>query len=171
MADLTKLDIGVCSVTHNNVDLGETDGGVKVSIKKNVSAQTVDRFGKMPVSFIDQGDEITIEANLAEYAIENLAVALPSASLQSGTNGKKLVMGKQAGSALADYPLVLHPTALGSSDHSKDWNCYKAVVIGDIDVEFTPDKKKVFKIKWQLIPDDTKTDGNKLCHFGVDPIS
>jgi len=171
MADLTKLDIGMCSVTHNGVDLGDTDGGVKVSIKKNVAAQTIDRFGKMPVSFIDQGDEITIEASLAEFAIEKLAVSMPSAALQTGTNGKKLVMGKQAGTALPDYTLVLHPQALAAADKSKDWNCYKSVVIGDIDTEYTPDKKKVLKIKWQLIPDDTKTDGNKLCHFGVDPIS
>jgi len=169
MADLTKLDIGRCTVTCDSVDLGETDGGVKVSIKKNVEGQTVDRFGKTPVLFINNGDILTIEANIAEFTIANLAIAL-GATIQDGTIGDKLVLGSQAGGALASHALTLHPVSMGAAT-DKDWVIYKAVVVGDIDVEYTQDKKKVLKITFQAIPDDTKTDGNKLCHFGVTTIS
>jgi hypothetical protein len=167
---LVNLNVGVCGVKLNNVDLGETDGGVKVSVKKNVEKQTVDRFGKTPVKIINNGDEVSIEANLAEYTNDNLAVALPGSSIQTGSLGEKLVFGSEAGDEISSNELVLHPINMGA-DTSKDWVIYKFVITGDLDIDYKNDSKKIIKLVGEAIVDDTKSDGNKLCHFGVSAIS
>lgn len=171
--DLTKLDIGPCTIKYNDVDLGATDGGVKVTVKQNVEDVTVDQFGKMPVDKVDAGMEVTVEANLAEYSFDALAVALPNATVQDGTLGKKLVIGKMAGTQLAQFAkeLVIHPTALAESDTSKDWVIYKAMCVSELNIDYEVTKKKIIKLVFSAIPDLTKTSGNYLCHFGVETIS
>lgn len=165
MADVTKVKLGVCSVTFNGVDLGHTIGGVEVSYEPEYHDTAVDLYGNTIVESWLIGEKFSAKVPLAEFTIANLAVAIPQGVTTGST---KHTMGAKAGkkSTVDAHPLVLHPIANAAGDRSEDVVFYKAIVINAITLAHKNEDEKIIEVEFLGLLDETKADGNYLGLIG-----
>lgn len=165
MADVTNVQLGVCSVTYNGLDLGHTLGGVEVSYEPVYQDIQVDKYGETIVNQVLTGEKLTAKVPLAEFTVANLKTAIPNATY-AGAGNARILIGKSAGAKQTAnaYQLVLHPTAEGTKRH--DIVLYKAVVSSQIMLAHKNDEKKIIEVEFTALLDETKTDGNYLGLIG-----
>jgi len=165
MADVTNVQVGVCDVSYNGVDLGHTLGGVVVSYEPEYKDVTVDAYGNTPVEKYLIGEKLTAKIPLAEYTVANLRNAMPQASFAGAANAR-ITLGAKAGkSAVADaYQLVLHPSREGTRRH--DVVFYKAYVDSAVELNHTKEDEKIIEVTFVALVDESKSDGNYLGLIG-----
>jgi len=165
MADITNVELGVCSVSFNGVDLGHTKGGVEVSYEPEYKDVSVDKFGNTVVEKYLIGEKLTVKVPLAEFTIANLKVAMPQGAYAGAANAR-LTVGASAGQvASADAAqLVLHPISEGTRRH--DLVIHKAYVASTITLNHAVDEEKIIEVTFEALLDETKSDGNYLGFIG-----
>lgn len=165
MADITNVQLGVCSVTYNGIDLGHTKGGVEVSYEPVYADMTVDKYGETLVNQVLTGEKLTAKVPLAEFTVANLKTAVPNATY-AGAGNARVLIGKSAGAKQTAnaYQLVLHPTAEGTRRH--DVVLYKAVVSSQVVIAHKNDEQKIIEVEFTALLDETKSDGNYLGLIG-----
>jgi len=165
MADITNLQLGVCSVVFNGVDLGHTKGGVEVSYEPEFSDLSVDKYGNTVVDHVLVGEKLTAKVPLAEFTIANMKVAVPNATFAGAANARVLI-GKSAGTKQSSvaYQLVLHPIAEGTRRH--DVVFHKAFVSSQLTLNYKIDEQKLIEVEFTALLDETKSDGNYLGLIG-----
>jgi hypothetical protein len=165
MADITNVQVGVCTVTFNSTDLGHTKGGVEVSYEPVYKDVSVDKYGETVVEKKLIGEKLTAKVPLAEYTIANLRNSIPQATFAGAANSR-ITIGASAGqSAKADsYQLVLHPQAEGTRRH--DIVFHKAYVSSTVVLPHKNDEEKVIEVTFEALLDETKSDGNYLGLIG-----
>lgn len=165
MADITNVQLGVCSVTYNGIDLGHTKGGVEVSYEPVYADMTVDKYGETLVNQVLIGEKLTAKVPLAEFTVANLKTAVPNATY-AGAGNARVLIGKSAGAKQTAnaYQLVLHPTAEGTRRH--DVVLYKAVVSSQVVIAHKNDEQKIIEVEFTALLDETKSDGNYLGLIG-----
>jgi hypothetical protein len=165
MADATKIQLGVCSVTYKGVDLGHTIGGVTVTYAPEFYESKVDKYGSSVVEKFLVGERLSAKASLAEWTLANLQVAINQGTLagdDSVTVGS--IAGKKA--SLNAGLLVLHPIAAGASVRDYDVSIYKAVVTNELTIEHKNDGEKLLPVEFDGLVDEGRTDGNMLGFIG-----
>lgn len=135
-------------------DLGETDGGVKVSRTQSLEFFSTDqRTGKAKVVRAEEG--LSIETNLVSATLENLAIALGGTVTDvppgTGTIGTRSV-SLYAGSQVAEYALLFRGLS-PYGDYPAQYYVPRAVVDGDIELEYKKDDKVVIPIKFEALED------------------
>lgn len=165
MADITKVQLGVCTVSYNGLDLGHTMGGVEVVYKPTHKDITVDLYGDTKVEQVLTGEQLTAKVPLAEYTIANLRNALPQSTFAGAANTRITIGAKagKSGKAVA-YQLVLHPVSQGTRAY--DVVFYKAYVSSQITLKHTNKDEKIIEITFEALLDETKSDGNYLGLIG-----
>lgn len=165
MADITNVQLGVCSVTYNGIDLGHTKGGVEVSYEPVYADMTVDKYGETLLNQVLIGEKLTAKVPLAEFTVANLKTAVPNATY-AGAGNARVLIGKSAGAKQTAnaYQLVLHPTAEGTRRH--DVVLYKAVVSSQVVIAHKNDEQKILEVEFTALLDETKSDGNYLGLIG-----
>lgn len=163
MADITKVRMGVCTVTHNGVDLGHTIGGVEVTYEPEYKRVQVDRFSG-PAEMILIGEKLMAKVPLAEYTIANLGIAMPKATTGTG----KVTIGAQTGKKASTSArlLVLHPISNATADKSEDIGIYKAVVTETVVLGHNNENEKIIEVTFEGLVDEGRTDGNLLGVIG-----
>lgn len=75
---MPEYQLGPCQIYNNTdgSDLGKTFGGVTVSIEESSVVLNTDQDGETPVDEQIVGTTVSVEANLAEITLANLAFAL-----------------------------------------------------------------------------------------------
>ena len=170
MADATKIQLGVCSVTYKGVDLGHTIGGVTVTYTPEYHETKVDKYGSSVVEKFLVGERIVAKGSLAEWTLANLQVAISQGTLQ-GDDSVSIgsVAGKKA--SLTAGLLVLHPLAAGAvTVRDFDVCIYKAVVTNELAIEMKNDGEKLLPVEFDGLVDEGRSDGNMLGFIG-DSIS
>ncbi|MBR1897001.1 MAG: hypothetical protein IJ822_09500 [Pyramidobacter sp.] len=161
MPDNTKeYDIGAGRVywkgpgDSTETELGDTQGGIKVTAKMETTEIEVDQYLD-PVDEIITKRTITVEAPLAEFTLENLALAFPGSELVTNGTKTKLVLGSTAGASMMSYAgqLRIHPLSLVDTDKSKDFLFPCAAPLGD-SLEITYDKTglKLVNVRFKAYP-------------------
>lgn len=165
MGDVTKVKVGVCSVTFNGADLGHTKGGVEVSYEPVYHEVAVDLYGETPVEKYLIGEKFTAKVPLAEFTIANLKVAIPKGTYAGAANAR-LTLGAKAGKkATTDAAqLVLHPVNEGT--RVNDIVLYKAYVDSVVVMPHRNDEEKILEVTFMALLDETKSDGNYLGLIG-----
>lgn len=165
MPDITKVQVGVCSVTLNGVDLGHTKGGVEVSYEPQHHDVTVDQYGETIVEKYLTGEKLSAKVPLAEYTIANLRVAAPQGTFAGAANSRLTLGAKSGKKATEDsYQLVLHPINEGTRRH--DVIIHKAYVANQIVLNHKFDEEKIIEVEFEGLLDETKSDGNYLGLIG-----
>lgn len=166
MADATKVQMGVCSVTLDGNDIGHTKGGVEIAYEPVLKDVTVDLYGETPVEKKLIGEKLTAKIPFAEYTIANLNKAMPHTTLAGAGNARATVGSQSGKSAIAKaVQLVIHPIAAGAS-RAYDVVMYKAYQSGKIALHHKIDEEKIVMVEYQALIDETKSDGNYLGLFG-----
>lgn len=165
MADITNVQVGVCTVTYNSVDLGHTKGGVEVSYEPVYKDVAVDKYGETVVEKYLIGEKLTAKVPLAEYTIANLRNSMPQSTFAGAANSR-ITIGASAGqkAKVDSYQLVLHPQIEGTRRH--DIVFHKAYVSSTIVLPHKNDEEKVVEVTFEALLDETKSDGNYLGLIG-----
>lgn len=165
MPDITKVKVGVCSVSFNGLDLGHTKGGVEVSYEPSHHDVTVDKYGETPVEKFLLGEKLSVKVPLAEFTIDNAKIGIPQGQYAGAAN-RRLTIGASAGqSGRADAAqLVLHPINEGTRQH--DIVLYKAYVDSQVVLAHRVDEEKIIEVTFIALLDETKSDGNYLGLIG-----
>jgi hypothetical protein len=165
MADVTKVKVGVCTVTFNGVDLGHTLGGVEVSYEPSHFDVTVDKYGETVVEKVLTGEKLTAKVPLAEYTIANLKAAMPQGQYAGAANAR-IHVGKSSGASARaqSAQLVLHPVNEGT--RAFDVVFHKAYVGSQIALNHKIDEVKVIECEFEALLDETKSDNNYLGFIG-----
>lgn len=165
MADITNVQVGVCSVTFNSVDLGHTKGGVEVSYEPEYHEVAVDLYGNTPVQKYLTGERFTAKVPLAEFTIAQMGVAIPMGGFAGAANARRTVgakAGKTGTSVTAQ--LVLHPINEGTRRH--DIVMYKAFVDSVVVLPHRVDEEKLVEVTFVALIDESKSDRNYLGLIG-----
>ncbi len=165
MADITKVKVGVCTVSFNGIDLGHTMGGVEVVYKPTHKDVAVDLYGDTTVEKFLIGEDLSAKVPLAEYTIANLRNAIPQSEFAGAANSRITIGHKAGQSARADSAvLVLHPVAEGT--RAFDVIFYKAYVASQITLKHTNKDEKIIEVTFEALLDETRSDGNYLGLIG-----
>lgn len=165
MADVTNVQVGVCSVSFNGIDLGHTKGGVEVSYEPVYHDVMVDKFGETIVEKYLMGEKWTAKVPLAEFTIANLKVAMPKTTFAGAANSRVTVGAASGKKATADAAqLVLHPMIEGTRRH--DIVFYKAFVASSIVLNHKIDEEKIIEVTFEALLDESRSDGNYLGMIG-----
>lgn len=166
MADITNIQLGVCSVTLGGTDLGHTKGGVEVTYEPEHHEVTVDKYGNTPVEMYLTGERWTAKVPLAEFTIAQLEKAIPQGTL-AGAGNERVTIGATAGQkATTDAAeLVLHPLSTGS-DRTFDVVFYKAYPMSQVLLSHKFDEEKIIEVEFIALLDESKSDGNYLGLIG-----
>lgn len=165
MADITKVKVGVCSVTFNGTDLGHTVGGVEVSYEPTHYDVVVDKYGDTVVEKKLVGEKLVAKVPLAEYTIANLKNAMPQGQYAGAANAR-IQVGISAGQSARSQAaqLVLHPQNEGTRAY--DVVFHKAYVANKIVLSHTNKSTKVIEVEFEALLDETKSDNNYLGFIG-----
>lgn len=165
MADLTKVKVGVCTVTFNGVDLGHTVGGVEVTYEPTHYDVVVDKYGDTKVERKLVGEKLIAKVPLAEYTIANLKNAIPQGQYAGAANAR-IQIGVSAGQSARSQAaqLVLHPQNEGTRAY--DVVFHKAYVANKITINHKNKETKVIEVEFEALLDETKSDNNYLGFIG-----
>lgn len=165
MADITKVQVGVCTVNYNGLDLGHTQGGVEVIYKPTHKDVMVDLYGDTKVEQFLIGEMLTAKVPLAEYTIANLRNAFPQSQFAGAAN-TRITIGAKAGKSgrAVAYQLVLHPVSQGTRAY--DVVFYKAYVSSQVTLKHTNKDEKIIEVTFEALLDETRSDGNYLGLIG-----
>jgi hypothetical protein len=164
MADIANVKLGPCDVKFNGVPVGHTKGGVTVNYEPEYHDVTVDKYGNTVAEKVLIGESLKVTVPLAEFTLENMALAIPAAT----TEGDKLNIGKDAGLRMSELAaqLVLHPQANAADDLSEDVVLHKAIVAEPIEFKHEVDGEKVAEVIFHALIDETQEDGSRLGFIG-----
>lgn len=165
MPDATNVQLGVCEVTFNGVNLGHTKGGVEVTYEPKYHDVTVDKYGDTVVQKYLTGETFMAKVPLAEFTIANLAVAMPKGAFAGAANARR-TLGSAAGKKATDSSaqLVLHPASEGTRRH--DIVIHKAYASSPVVLKHANDEEKIMEVEFHAILDESKSDGNYLGFIG-----
>lgn len=165
MADVTKIRLGVCSVTYKGSDLGHTIGGVEVIYTPEYKETMVDKYGKSVVEKFLVGERIKAKFSLAEWTLANLQIAVQENTLQGDDS---ISAGSVAGKKASENAglLVLHPVENATSNKDDDVSIYKAVSTGELSIINNNDGERVLPIEMDGLIDENRSDGNMLFFIG-----
>lgn len=80
-SNTNNVNVGVCMVIYDGIDLGYTKGGVEVEVSSDTYESNVDQFGKTAISETINKRSIKAKFNLAETTLENLLWTTPGATM------------------------------------------------------------------------------------------
>lgn len=148
------------------IDLGESEGGVKVRKTQNIETFTSDqRTGKVKAVRTEEG--LTIEVNLHEATLENLANVIGGTVTDTaagvGTIGKRS-LPLHAGPEVTEFALLFR----GDSPYGNypgQFYVPRGYMDDDVEMEFTKDGKVLIPVKFEAMEyDAAATEAER---FGV----
>ena len=156
-----NLELGPCSVTLNDTDLGRTLGPVRVKVRTLWRKLRSDRYGATVVDRVAIGTEVCVTLRLAEKVLANLQGALP----QAATGANYLGLGRSPGfkAASVAHSLRLHPEQ--RSDTGRDVVLHKAVATGEIELAYGPGREAAFEVEFVALLDTTHESGDFLARL------
>jgi len=155
------LELGPCQVLFgtagSETDLGKTQGGVTVSFNTSVADLLSDQFGTAPEDQAITGQGATVTVPLAEYSVENLAIALNQTALDyGGDKGIKgsLLTGTFLKSAKAQSLLIKKYVNGVPSTDEDDWIRFpSAAPTGTFDIPYDAATQRVIEVTFTAYPD------------------
>lgn len=144
MGDATKVEMGVCNITYNAVDLGYTKGGVKISYSCDTVEKTVDQEDA-PIGEIVTKQKFEVKVPLAEWDLAKLDTLLPTSTYTTGTGKSKLVISGAAGDDLTTTAQELIITPVGGGENDKI-HVHHAVARPNLEFAFEKDNVRVYEI-------------------------
>jgi len=168
------LELGPCEVKFNSIDLGKTNGGVKVSIKDDSVDLVSDQYGSSAEDTVITGTAVEVTMALADVDFDTLESILQPATRVGGTNQTAtgvMVGYNKVGSGLKalGYTLELTKYINGAVSPSADdiLTFPVAAPIGDVELSFDASNQRVANVTFKCFP-GTVNSVECLYYFGDD---
>lgn len=137
-------------VEGSGVDLGATEGGVKISYEPEFYEKEADQY-LGPVGVVKTKERMKIEMVLAESSLANLAYAFGYPT--TAVSGQTLSIGGNA--TVTERTLYINSNAV--SGGSAKWTFHKVVVIGATEVSLLKKDKTALKVTFTVLQDTSKS--------------
>lgn len=145
----------------NSTSLGHTAGGIQFDFKPQTRLQMVDMWGKSGINAIHQGDEVKVKVPLAEWTAASLQESFGSGNDQTGSgSGAYMGLGRSAGFRYVPGDVKIIPTL--AADALRKIQLFRAVPLGEIKLDFTAEKDRIFETEFTGLVDETKADGELI---------
>ena len=162
-----NFELSPCRVTYNGVDLGGTNGNVKVKLNYTKSDLKADQYGDTVLDRRVSGFNSDIEFTLAEINdITKWKVALPNSTLVGTYPNRSIVFLSKIGEgdlSLA-HTLTLHPLSKADADLTGDITFTLATAESVSEVDFGPKSQQGLKCKMHVYPDTSTNPAKFLIH-------
>lgn len=168
---MAGLDLGPCRVYFGvalaEVDLGKTQGGVRTTFAEDAADLMSDQFGTQPEDQVITGQSAEIVVPMADYDLDNFALALNQAVLtlgaDSGIAGTVLVGTKRTTKAGS---LLLKKYVDGAiSADTQNWIRFPvAAPMGNVEVAFDGSTQRIIEATFKAFPD--AANSNRLYYIG-----
>ena len=152
-----NLDLGPCRVYwgSSQTDLGRTQGGVRVAFSTDAADLLSDQYGTQPENQVITGSGATITVPLAEYTLDNLAIALNQAvtalNSKHGIKGDSLVGTRMT--SFADELLLKKYVDGSISSDTEDWIKFpSAAPLGNFEVPFDGSSQRIIEVVFRAFP-------------------
>lgn len=165
-----NVELGVCDVTFDNLDLGATKGGVEVSFETSTYEVKIDQFGDTPAKELITGTKITVKVPMVETDLDKLLKVMPQArAVTSGgsTVGLRIGTGINIDMLAIGKELRLHPTGRLASETKSDFGLYKAAPSANFSFSYQTGQERVYEVTFTAYPAPEFAD--ELCWFGKKP--
>ena len=165
------MELSPVAVYFGTVDaeenLGRTEGGVRVAFTTDVADLMSDQWGTQPEDQVITGQGARVTVPLAEYTLDNLALALNMTVV-----GDALIEGERlVGTKLSDVAnsLLLKEYKDGVvSEDSKNWIRFPvAAPVGNPEIIFSRTDQRIIEIEFVCFPDSD----NILYYIGDESAS
>ena len=154
MGDTTKVEMGVCNVEYNSVDLGFTKGFVKVNYSSESIESYVDQQDA-PLSEVITKQNFEVVVPLAETNLSVLKDLLPGATYKS-TGGESLELSGASGANLADnaQKLIIKPldaNGVSTTDADKWLTLFHAVPLPNLSFAYEKENIRVYEVTFKAM--------------------
>lgn len=154
-----RVQLGTCSVTFGETDLGLTKGGVEVTVSTTTYKINVDQFGQTELNEYVLGRTAMVKVPMAETDLDKLLIAIPGSTLVTDATvvtKKKLLVKSDVGLALRSYAdeLVCAPIAQTATANDK-FTMPIAAPKGEFKFAFKHDEERVYEVEFTGYPDLT----------------
>lgn len=165
------LELSPCAVYFgtegSEEDLGRTEGGVRVVFTTDVADLMSDQWGTQPEDQMITGQGCRVTVPLAEYTLDNLAIALNQTVI-----GDALIEGDRlVGTKLSDMAnsLLLKEYKNGVvSEDSENWIRFPiAAPVGNPEILFSRTDQRIIEVEFVCFPDTS----NILYYIGDESAS
>ena len=165
---MSGLDLGPCEVSFGTegaeADLGKTEGGVEIAFVTEVADLASDQYGTSPEDQVIVGQGATITVPLAEYTLENLAIALNQTLVGDGIDGANLV-GTKMSTKAQSLLIKKYVDGVVSTDED-DWMRFpSAAPQGSPTIRFSKSDQRIIEVVFTAFPDAS----DNLYYIGEEP--
>ena len=155
MPDMSRVEMGACSIKLGDDDIGSTLGPTVVQIQPIWRPRRDEKYGESIVEHIWLGSRVTLVARVQEKTLANLKRALPYALEGEGYVAEGRTPGLRMSSASAT--ITLHP--LEATGTEKDIIIHRAAAQGVFEMEFQEGKERSFLVTFAGLIDPSQLDG------------
>jgi len=151
------LDLGPCRVSFGTAGaeaaLGCTEGGVRVAFTTDVSDLMCDQWGTQPYDQMITGQGARVTVPLAEYTLENLALALNQELIADALIEGERLVGTKMTTLGQSLLLEKYVDGIVSTDPT-DWMRFPiAAPVGSPEILFSRSDQRVIEIEFVAFPD------------------
>ena len=143
-------------VTHLFTIVGKTQGGITLNTEQTSQSLHTDQDGETPVDDVVTGKTCTIEANLAEITLENLALAYGT-TVQGTTGSRRVEVKPDVGRSLLNTAkktlLIPYVGTTPSNDVEELITLPKAGLKSAVALTFDSSTQQVLKVTFVGYPD------------------
>ncbi len=166
------MDLGPCAVYFGTegaeADLGRTQGGVRVAFITDVADLLSDQWGTQPEDGMITGQGARITVPLAEYTLDNIALALNQTVYGGGLIGGERIVGTKMSSKAKSLLLKKYVNGIVSTD-AEDWMRFpNAAPEGNPEILFDGSTQRIVEIVFIAYPEATSED---LYYIGDETLS
>jgi hypothetical protein len=162
-----NFELSPCRVIYNGVDIGGTNGNVKVKLNYTKSDLKADQYGDTVLDRRVSGFNSDIEFTLAEINdITKWKVAIPNSTLVGTIPNRSVAFLSKIGESdlsLA-HSLTLHPLSKADADLTGDITFPLATAESVSEVDFGPKAQQGLKCKMHVYPNTSVNPAIFLTH-------
>lgn len=155
------LDLGPCAiffgVEDSEVDLGKTQGGVKVAFSQSFADLMSDQYGTEPEDLVITGHGATITIPMADYTLANYAIALhkdvKTLGAATGIKGD-IVVGTKLSTHAGSLILKKYVDGVVSTDEANWLRFPKAAATAKPEIMFDGTTQRIIQSEFRAFPDD-----------------
>lgn len=156
--NIQNFHIGAGALSIGGVDVGATTpNGMVVNYEPEVHLHKSGKYGNTPVKASLIGRTLTLEVELAETTLKNMTNVFAGVTSEGTPTPTKVKFGGVAGVEITGKTLILTPF-----DGTPAWNFRNAVPTSPVDMNYTVEDERVFKVTFTALVDSTVPEDENL---------
>lgn len=158
--NIQNFHIGAGALSIGGVDVGATTpNGMVVNYEPEVHLHKSGKYGNTPVKASLTGKTLTMEVELAESTLANMLRVFAGTTSEGTPTPSKVKFGGIAGVEIVGKTIILTPF-----DGTPAWVFRNAVPTSPVDMNYTVEDERVFKVTFTAMVDTGAPEDENLAY-------